>query len=323
VKKFDVVVSLIVFSVISISTIVKSTNAKSVSSVAVSNGRFDSSYISLTPTSGVIKEGVKYWLDLTPEWPGVYYYSDIKDKCLYGGLSEGGADGHNCTLTRLPNLTAGVKYWLDLNPQWPGVYYYSNVKNKCLYGGVSEGGADGHNCTLVSYKFSANPVSSQPTATLVKETSGTVNGLNKEVSMGGGYAEAQATFYRNGLTVINSHAKSKSWTQGTKGSVFVVGSDSKGRALFVSPVFDIPTACSKPDTCSSDRRGTNQYQVNPEVSKYIAKVDVYVQDRSGGRSAREAINNTIKEACGTYDDLPASAKAGIAAETGFSGCGAK
>ena len=161
-----------------------------------------------------------------------------------------------------------------------------------------------------------------PTSSLISpETSGTVNGPNKEVSMGGGYAEAEATFYRNGLVVMSTHSKSKSWSQGTKGSVFVVGLDTKGRALFVSPVFDIPTACSRADTCSSDRRGNVQYQVNSEVAKYVAKVDVYVQDRSGGRSAREAINNTIKESCATYNDLPASAKAGIAAETGFSGCG--
>jgi hypothetical protein len=166
-----------------------------------------------------------------------------------------------------------------------------------------------------------DPVIASTSSLISPETSGTVNGPNKEVSMGGGYAEAEATFYRNGLVVISTHSKSKSWSQGTKGSVFVVGSDTKGRNLFVSPVFDIPTACSRADSCSSDRRDNVQYQVNSEVAKYITKVDIYVQDRSGGRSVREAINNTIKESCATYNDLPASAKAGIASQTGFAGCG--
>jgi hypothetical protein len=64
------------------------------------------------------------------------------------------------------------------------------------------------------------------------ETSGTVTGSNSKKGMSGGYAEASATFYRNGLIVIVTHSVSSSYTQGTKGSVFVVGSDSKGNALF-------------------------------------------------------------------------------------------
>jgi hypothetical protein len=156
---------------------------------------------------------------------------------------------------------------------------------------------------------------------LSPEQGGPVSGPNTRESMGGGYAEAQAIFYRDGLTVIETHSVSTSYTQGTKGSVFIVGSDRKGRSLFASPVFDIPTACSKPDTCSSNRRGNVQHRISGELAKYMTKIDVYVQDRSGGRSARETINTTIKESCGAYDDLPAAAKAGIAVETGFAGCG--
>ena len=155
---------------------------------------------------------------------------------------------------------------------------------------------------------------------LPQETSGTVKSTNNRKSMGGGYAESEGTFYRNGLTVIETHSVSSSLTQGTKGSVFVVGSDSKGRALFASPVFNIPTACSKTDTCSSNRRDTIQHQVNSELAKYVAKIDVYVQDR-GTPSLRQSINTTITQTCGTYDDLPPAAKAGIAYETGFAGCG--
>jgi hypothetical protein len=157
---------------------------------------------------------------------------------------------------------------------------------------------------------------------LPQEMSGTVKGPNSNKSMGGGFAEAEATFFRDGLAVIETHSVSTSFTQGTKGSVFIVGSDRKGRALFVSPVFNIPTACSKLDTCSSNRRDTIQHRINSEVAKYVAKIDVFVQDR-GTTSLRESIKKTITETCGTYDDLPPAAKAGIAAETGFAGCGPK
>jgi hypothetical protein len=154
--------------------------------------------------------------------------------------------------------------------------------------------------------------------TLPPETSGQVKN-KQEKSMGGGSAEAEATFFRNGLIVIETRAVSRSWSQGTKASFFVVGSDKKGRALFASPLFDIPTACSKADSCSSNRRGTTQHRVNSQLAKYIAKINVYVQDR-GSPGLRESINKTIKETCGTFDDLPKAAKAGIAAETGFAGC---
>jgi hypothetical protein len=170
------------------------------------------------------------------------------------------------------------------------------------------------------YSYLTGKKDSEASNTLAPETSGIVKGDNNKKSMGGGYAEAEATFYRNGLTVIATHSVSNSWAQGTKGSVFVVGSDSKGRALFASPVLDIPTACSKPDPCSSNRRDTVQYQVNSELAKYVAKIDVYVQDR-GTTSLRQSINRTITQTCGTYDDLPPAAKAGIAYETGFAGCG--
>ena len=157
---------------------------------------------------------------------------------------------------------------------------------------------------------------------LPQETSGTVKGPNNRKSMGGGFAEAETTFFRNGLAVIETHSVSTSFTQGTKGSVFIVGSDIKGRALFVSPVFDIPTACSRPDSCSSNRRDTIQHQINSELAKFVAKIDVFVQDR-GITDLRESFKRTITETCGTFDDLPSAAKAAIAAESGFSGCGPK
>lgn len=181
--------------------------------------------------------------------------------------------------------------------------------------------SDGSNLFMADSTFNIVTALTSQGTSLPPEISGTLQGPNNKKSMGGGYAEAEATFYRNGLVIIPTHSVSRSFTNATKGSVFVVGSDTRGRALFASPVFDIPTACSRADTCSSNRRDTIQHQINSELAKYVAKIDVYVNDRSIGRSARQAFNTTITETCGSYDDLPVAARAAIAAETGFPGCG--
>jgi len=132
-------------------------------------------------------------------------------------------------------------------------------------------------------------------------------------SMGGGWAEASATLYRDGRLIIQTHAVSEAPMSGTYGRVFVVGVDSKGRSIFVSTLFNMPTACSILDTCSSNRRRNFQQQIDPVIAKYAAKIDVYVEDADGGKSAREAILKIIIETWKTYNDLPPEVKAAIAA----------
>ena len=138
--------------------------------------------------------------------------------------------------------------------------------------------------------------------------------------MGGGWAGAQATIYRDGLLVVASRAVSNARNSGTRGRVFVVGVDRRGRSLFVSQSFDIPTACGRWDTCSSDRSQNFQQRISSDIARYVARLDVYPEDRGGGRSAREALRVTITQSCAAYDDLPVAARAAIAYETGFSGC---
>jgi hypothetical protein len=164
-----------------------------------------------------------------------------------------------------------------------------------------------------------SPQRPQPRNTLPPETSAEVRNQNY-VDMGGGWAGAQATLYRNGLLVIASRAVSNARTSGTRGRVFVVGVDRRGRSLFVSESFDIPTACGRLDTCSSDRSQNFQQRISPDLAMYVARLDVYPEDRGGGRSAREALRVTITESCAAYDDLPVAARAAIAYQTGFPGC---
>ncbi|MCA9517423.1 MAG: glycoside hydrolase family 16 protein, partial [Myxococcales bacterium] len=68
---------------------------------------------------GVLHEGVTYWADADPRWPGVYY-AKIGGGCPYGGGGE-----VNCQLVALPAdaLETGVSYTVDLGPAPPGIYY--------------------------------------------------------------------------------------------------------------------------------------------------------------------------------------------------------
>jgi hypothetical protein len=169
------------------------------------------------------------------------------------------------------------------------------------------------------YRSNTSSGSSSSGTTVLSAETGEARGQNY-VDMGGGWAGAQATLYRDGLLVIASQAVSNANNSGTRGRVFVVGVDRRGRSLFVSQSFDIPTACGRWDTCSSDRSQNFQQRISSDIAKYVARLDVYPEDRGGGRSAREAFRVAITESCAAYDDLPVAARAAIAAETGFAGC---
>lgn len=167
------------------------------------------------------------------------------------------------------------------------------------------------------------PQRSQPTQVsrqYLQPLQGTRGG-EKEIRTQGGFAGAKVVFYRNGQYMIEARARSKSATEGVKASVLIVGVDQFGRALFVSPKFDIPTACSRWDACSSDRTEQFPASINPQIAQYVHKIHVYVSTRGKIGSYRDTFRRTIAQACGTYNDLPAAAKAAIAAEVGFAGCG--
>ena len=95
----------------------------------------------LTPAD--FRNGITYWVDPNPNWPGIFY-SKIKNACPYGGVGS----GPNCQLKSYaaPYFKEGVSYWVDPNPSWPGIYY-AKVSNACPYGGVSSG----PNCQIKSF----------------------------------------------------------------------------------------------------------------------------------------------------------------------------
>lgn len=68
---------------------------------------------------GLLHEGVGYWVDADPRWPGVYYGK------IGGGCPYGGSGTVNCQLVALPGdlLEAGITYTVDLGPAPPGIYY--------------------------------------------------------------------------------------------------------------------------------------------------------------------------------------------------------
>lgn len=137
--------------------------------------------------------------------------------------------------------------------------------------------------------------------------------------IGGGWGGAKATLYRSGLLVIEGRAVSNSNTSGTRATVNVVGLDRNGNVLFVSQHLDIPTACGRWDTCSSDRRGRSDQNISPEIAKFVNRLQIHISDR-GGPSIYSRITRNIREACQSYDGLPSTARAAIASQTGFPGC---
>ena len=153
---------------------------------------------------------------------------------------------------------------------------------------------------------------------LPPENSSEVVGERYE-DMGGGWGGARATLYRNGLLVIEGRAVSNANTSATRTTVNVVGVDSRGRAIFVSRHLDIPTACGRLDTCSSDRSGRSDQNISPEIARYVSRLNIHISDRQGS-SIYQNITRNITQACNSYDDLPVGVRAAIAAETGFPGC---
>lgn len=70
---------------------------------------------------GVLTQGVSYWVDPDPRWPGVYY-APVNGGCPYGGTFT----GVNCSVYGFPPNVLEAKdvpYWVDADPRWPGVYY--------------------------------------------------------------------------------------------------------------------------------------------------------------------------------------------------------
>jgi uncharacterized membrane protein len=150
------------------------------------------------------------------------------------------------------------------------------------------------------------------------ESSSEVVGERYE-NMGGGWGGARATLYRSGQLVIEGRAVSNANNSGTRTTVNIVGVDRKGNAIFVSQPLDIPTACGRWDTCSSDRRGRSDQNISPEVAKYVSRLNIHISDRQGSTIYNNFVRN-IREACSSYDNLPPKVRSAVASQSGFSGC---
>jgi hypothetical protein len=206
--------------------------------------------------------GLRYWLDVDPRWPGVYYYSDVKNACSRGGIQAGGG-GHHCQITSLKdsNLLVGVKYWLDIDPRWPGVYYYSDVENACSNGGVQAGGG-GHHCQLVKYK-SAPAVASTKSFPL----------RGSEFTELGDHRRMQTD-----ITISNNgriDGVTRIWTakqlQGFTGAAAVVLTDADGNVLYVTEPHSYGVDCKK---CPGPSDRTQQWN-DAVPSNVISQVKKY------------------------------------------------
>ncbi|MEL7037774.1 MAG: hypothetical protein AAFO04_19425 [Cyanobacteria bacterium J06592_8] len=133
----------------------------------------------------------------------------------------------------------------------------------------------------------------------------------REIKIDGGFASAKVTFYRDGIYVVEGRAWSNSKLRGVKASVFFVGLDKKHRAVFVSEKFDIPTACSTLDACSSDTRKSFNGTIDHRLASHIEGINIYLNSRGEIGGYRESIVRTVREAYKTCDDISQELKTSI------------
>jgi beta-glucanase (GH16 family) len=76
----------------------------------------------------VVEQGVTYFVDADPRWPGVYY-AGVNGTCPLGGT--GGSP--NCLVFAFTQAAVemGVAYWVDTTPGFPGVYYANTGPYRC------------------------------------------------------------------------------------------------------------------------------------------------------------------------------------------------
>lgn len=132
---------------------------------------------------------------------------------------------------------------------------------------------------------------------------------------GGYFISADATLKRDGKLATRGGVNNDSLFSSVKASFFVEGKDIKGRSLFVSNIFEIPTACSTLDKCSSHpSKNFSQIIGSSDIARYVTKLSVYIGDRSGLLlNSRNTISNKIMKeicdaSCFTSNDLPTKTK---------------
>ncbi len=112
-------------------------------------------------STGQLNGSANYWVDPTPNWPGIYY-SKVNGNCIYGGTSS---TSSNCLIKAysVPEIFPSVAYTVDTNPSYSGVYY-NQVSGACPYGGTISGSrcqirsfAAGFLNTSKTYFVRANP----------------------------------------------------------------------------------------------------------------------------------------------------------------------
>ncbi|CAO5073169.1 hypothetical protein MICAER10613_038830 [Microcystis aeruginosa] len=241
------------------------------------------------------------------------YHSDAPDR-IFSTWRFAGGESANLSFQG-QTITIGGDWGIQI--------VFGNGVTSCIYPVADVGRFEnGRYVVTASNIYRSNTPSSSSssgtTGSAPIETSSEVVGERYE-DMGGGWGGAKATLYRNGLLVIEGRAVSNANTSGTRTTVNVVGVDRRGNALFVSQHLDIPTACGRWDTCPSDRTGRSDQQINPEIAKYVSRLNIHLSDRQGPNVYQNFVRN-IREACSSYQELPAGVRQAIASQGGFSGC---
>ncbi len=138
-------------------------------------------------------------------------------------------------------------------------------------------------CSYLPYKFCFND-------------NGAPISRSKEEDLGANkWLTTKPTLYRNGLMTLDSYAQNRSPFWGMRPKTFIVAVDEKGRAIWVSKVFENRTLCGVFDlSCASFRRENFVEQFPASVAHYATDLQIYHADTPSYADLRAAMLNAIK-----------------------------
>ncbi len=107
--------------------------------------------------------------------------------------------------------------------------------------------------------------------------------------------ESSVSLFRDGTMVLDSMNRNDNWFGGLRARTMIVVSDDRGRAIWVSRIFQDPTRCSVPDfSCASNGRITHVENMPAAVAEFGVRLDIYHGDEPNYVDLRNALIDFIK-----------------------------
>jgi len=109
------------------------------------------------------------------------------------------------------------------------------------------------------------------------------------------HMQTTAKEYTNGVLMVDNYLKNDSWWYGMRPQTVVVSVDNRGRAIWVSKVFQSATVCGVLDpTCASQRRETFNDSRPAVIGQNTTRLDIFHADNPNYRNLRNDLIDVIK-----------------------------